>query len=1219
MSVQTAKPARAKKVASALLALVLAFSFISVTDAFGMIGVAEATGEAGVSESSDSAALAAEVGSSGKSQSDAESTGESSLSEEGAEQGPTDGSVTERVPETEGKENADGTGGAGSLPSVESAPGTDAAAGSGEEAGASEGEVDSSSAEQDEPAAIDTLDALSVGTLQGLSDALRDASDGDVITLTADIVVTKQVNLSTATAKSVTIDGTNPSGTNFSITRGGSFAGYMIRIDNGNGLTFENVTLDGAHVASARAHVYLTAGSLTLGSGSILQNSSSSGSGGAVAAVGGTVTVGSGAIVRNNYATGNGGGINMTAGSLVLESGSLIEGNTAGGDGGGVNLYTGNSGTSPVSLNMAGGAAVAGNSAVNGGGVVVRLMTASDAVSVAGTISGNSASNHGGGLYLNPRNASTPPIALASATLEKNTATGVGGGLYVADSNPIGSLEINGLSASGNTAKDGGGVYIYHRDAAVSYGLRVVGATISGNTVTGLGGGLYLASEGIVDASFAQTTVQSNQAGNQGGGLWIIGRGSASTHAVTLKDRTVLSGNSADTAGGLYYRASSGTSSFTMTGATVDANEAITAAGGIRLQGVDAMPMQARIDHASVSSNTQSGASESGGAGILLNAADLVLGEGSVVRGNTATARGGGVYSSKSNITMEQGSEVAGNTAQTHNGGGFFLTGVGTLAAEAGSTIAGNRAANGGGVFGSGATVDLAGSVTGNTASSRGGGVHVAYEGRLEVRTGAAIDSNSALDGGGVALSSFSEGAIAGSVSDNRADRQGGGILYGWPWGSSSTPAATSLELAATASIERNAAAEGAGLYAAGAGNGVTDTRVTLNGAKIAGNTAFARGGGIFVEKATLDMLSGLVSGNASDDNLGHDLWVDPELPAGSASEGGVVNLSVSEDSFTDDADRDKVLIGAGASGKIVFLRDFTMKNHLLLQNDGPNRSTVSVETGAKLVLSGKLTVGIADDTTSHTLVVDPNGGSVFYRNDAEAEGSDPITGETIADMHAFPGSSTSVYLQWPDQAPNRADEPFKGWSDDGGTVANRGVEYLDVAGDTTATALWGAYSIQYFDDDGTTELTSLAPSEYAFGTETTALPQPAKDGFRFVAWYEDADRSGNPVESFANSDREDKAYFAKWETAPTPPTPPDPGPTPDPDPDPDPQPEPQPSPTSDPGSGGNSNGNAGAAPLPGSGSGLAVTGDALIGFGALGIVVALAGAILFAAHRRRE
>lgn len=1200
MRTQTTKRTRSEKALSVSLALALALSLAG----FGAVGVAEATGTAAPSESSDAPSALADEGSGAG---EALEPGEEGSSESaGAGQGESAGA---EQTEAAGTEQTESAGSDEPAPEGQPQDGTDPNASEGLAGG--DGQSASLLTEGEEPAEAETLSALEAGTLAELKSALRSAGDGDVVSLTADITVDSQVSVGAAAAKNVTISGANPAGPNFSLVRGGSYAGYLIRIDNGNGLALENVTLDGANIASARAHVYLTSGSLALKSGSILQNSNSVGGGGAVTAIGGSVTVGSGAVVQNNYAAGNGGGINMTAGSLVLESGSLIQGNQAGGDGGGVNLYTGAGGSSPVAFSMASGATVTGNRAANGGGVVVRLATASDAVSVAGSISGNTATNHGGGLYLNVRNGSVPPVALSGTTLAGNTAGGAGGGLYVADSNPTGSLSLGGLAVTDNSAKDGGGIFVYHRDAAVSHTMSVAGTTVSGNVASGLGGGVYLASEGTLSATFSQTSIQNNQAASQGGGLWVIGRGSGAAHTVSLDDGSTVTGNSSDIAGGVYFRAANGESTLSLSGqAKVDANVAATAAGGVRLQGADGSPMKMSVENASVSSNRQTGtSSDSGGGGIMLNGAELTLGAGAAVSDNTATMRGGGVFSSKSSTITEAGSAVSRNTA-AQNGGGFYLAGGSSLTVEPGGSVADNGAVNGGGAFGMGASVDIGGSVSGNTASSRGGGIHLTNQGRLDVRAGAAVDGNAAQEGGGIALSVFSEGTIAGSVSDNRADLRGGGVFYGWPWNSSDTVSATDLLLEGTATVARNTAQNGGGIYAAGAGNGgLTDTRMTVDGAAIEGNDASAKGGGVYVEKATLDMESGSLTGNVSGENRGHDLWVDPEQSVGSPSEGGAVNLRVDETAFTADPDRDKVLIGAGSSGTVNFLQDFTMKNHLLLQSTATDRSTATVAAGAELALSGKLTVGVDGGSSNHVLVVDPNGGSVLYKNDAEASGADPLTGDVVSDMYAFPGSSATVYLQWPGQAPDRADEPFKGWSDDGSALANRGAEYLTLESDAAVAAQWGAYTIRYFDEDGVTSLDSLEPSGYAYGTDTTTLPEPSKEGYRFVAWYEHADHSGTPVASFANADREDKAYYAKWEEAPAPPgpVPPDPGPTPDPTPD----PVPDPKPSSDPSSASGSSAGRGAS--------LAVTGDSLVGLGALGIVLVLAGAAVFVARRNSE
>ena len=1204
----TAAPRRAIALA---LALVLALSLAGVPGALGGIALAEALaapvavnaggsdGAAAGSEGAASLDIGGADANDGNASGESGSSGEGSGGEAGAEeQGGSEGSQ-------QGSDQADGQAAEGSDAGGASA-GENGVVGEGAAALLSDerGSVGENNAAED---GASLLSANEASTLAELKSAITSAPDGSTIQLKADIAIDSQVSMGMATAKSLTIDGSGAPAGSFALERGAGYSGYLFRIDNGNSLSFENVRVDGLGIAGARSLVYLTNGSVRLGSGALFQNSYSIGNGGAINAIGGSVEFGAGATVANNRAAGGGGGVNMTAGSLVLESGSLISNNNASGDGGGVNVYTGASGTSRISFTMASGATVRDNSAANGGGVVVRPTRADDSISVAGTISGNRASTHGGGLFVNPRTASTMPVAIAGAVLSGNYAENAGGGFYLASSNPRDSLTLTGVSMTNNTAKTGGGAYIYHRDSPMLFGLIVTDATVSGNSASDLGGGMYVAADGALDAAFARTAVAGNGSGTQGGGLWLIGRAPGASSALSLIDGTSITSNTSGTGGGLYYRATTETSSFGLSGgAAIEANEAVSNGGGAYLQGSDTVRMQALVEHASVSDNEQTGQDGLGGGGLYLSSVDATFGAAANVADNRAAMRGGGAMAAHSAIAMEPGSAVSGNTAG-HNGGGFFIQADGSLATAKDSSVASNSAVNGGGAFAIGGSVSIGGSVNDNTATSRGGGIHVTNEGELSLLEGSLVSGNVAADGGGVALTAFSQGTIAGTVSSNQAGSLGGGVFYGWPWNytPAAVPATLDLRFAATARIEDNGAANGAGLYATGAGNaGATAVRATIEGATFEGNEAKAKGGGAYVATATLDIESGLLAGNASGENRGHDLWVDPASSSGGASEGATVNLDVGEESFSDDADRDKVLIGAGPSGTVSFLQDFTMKNHLLLQSTAADRSTATVAAGAVLTLSGKLTVGVDGGGANHELVVDPNGGSVLYKNDAEASGADPLTGDTVADMYAFPGSSATVYLQWPDRLPDRADEPFKGWSDDGSALANRGVEYLTLAGDAAVAAQWGAYAIRYFDEDGVTLLGSLEPSEYAYGAETTTLPEPVREGYRFVAWYEGADHSGAPVASFANADREDKAYFAKWEASPVPP-----GPTP-PDPDPDPTPDPaDPKPSSNPGSGS----------ATGKGASMAVTGDSLIGLGVLGLLIVLAGAIVFMARRRSE
>ena len=1102
MSRQSVKSTWAKKGLSVILALVLTISFVSFTEILRGAGVAEATG-------APAGALDVESQyNEGADQPNPESGGAHGSSESV----PDEGEAQDPESESESSESPIGDD--------EPADSTD---------GASANAVVEDDSAEDEPVGdgISLLDA-NVGTLGELKSAIAAAADGDTITLTANITVNSQIYLGSSPGKNIVIDGGG-----FSLERASSYNGYLVRIQGGNGITFTNVTFEGHSFANMRAFVYLVDGNLTLGSGAVMQNSLSQGSGGAVNMIGGTMRVASGAVLQNNEAASNGGAATVAGGSVILEAGSIVQNNSAVGDGGGISVYS--AGGNATSFVMEPGAVVSDNRAANGGGVSVRLVTAADTISAAGTFRNNNATGNGGGLYLNSRSAVTPPISVEGATFASNRAGSSGGGLALTSSNPSDSLTLSSVTVTDNAAQTGAGVFVYQRDTPTMFNLLIDNSHIMSNTADNLGGGVYVAVDAGLDATVSASNISSNTSATQGGGLWAIARGGDSGK-LTISNGSSLEGNASTNGGGVYYRAAANHNALEVSGSNIFSNTATTAGGGLYLLG-STTPIQAHVENSSLSMNRQTDSGSAGGAAMYLSAVDLVLGDGSSVSGNTANMRAAGIMGARSSVTMEHGSQVSNNVAG-HNGGGYYLQSDSSLVAKAGSSISGNSGINGGGVYASAILVDIAGSVTGNTASSRGGGIHVTNVGELVLREGSTVEDNTAGAGGGVALTGYSSGTIAGSISSNRTHGNGGGIFFGWPWNyvPSPMPATIQLDIAATASITNNEAALGGGLYATGANNNAaTDVRVNVDGAAIEENTASQNGGGVYVETATLDMNAGTIADNTSGANLGHDLWVDPNLPAGSTPDGGVANLNVDETSFTDSADRDLVLIGAGTSGTINFSKSFAMKNHLLLQNSGADRSVAAIAPGATLTLSGKLTVGVADGSSSHALTVDPNGGSTVYKNDAEAFGQDPITGAAVSDMYALPGLGATVYAQWPEGVPDHASDAFKGWNDDGTMLPNRGVGYLTVAGDTTVTALWGTFNIQYFDEDGVTPITGLEPSSYAYGPDTTVLPQPSKEGYTFEAWYESADHSGNPVSSFANADQADKAYYAAWSKNPDP------------------------------------------------------------------------------------
>jgi hypothetical protein len=131
-----------------------------------------------------------------------------------------------------------------------------------------------------------------------------------------------------------------------------------------------------------------------------------------------------------------------------------------------------------------------------------------------GTISGNTASGSGGGVYISYGGGSS--FTMHGGTISGNTASSVGG-VYV-----DGAFTMQGGAISNNTASSGsgGGVYV-SRDGA----FTMQGGTISNNTASsgsgnggGYGGGVY------VDGTFTMQggTISNNTASaGRGGGVYV--------------------------------------------------------------------------------------------------------------------------------------------------------------------------------------------------------------------------------------------------------------------------------------------------------------------------------------------------------------------------------------------------------------------------------------------------------------------------------------------------------------------------------------------------------------------------------------------------------------------------------------------------------------------------------------------------------------------------
>jgi|GEM_PF-2047228 len=186
------------------------------------------------------------------------------------------------------------------------------------------------------------------------------------------------------------------------------------------------------------------------------------------------------------------------------------------------------------------------------------------------------------------------------------------------------------------------------------------------------------------------------------------------------------------------------------------------AGGGIAFTGTSLTLNDAYITNCYSNSNGGGFFASSGWGTLTIN--------NSTISGNTADY-GGGIYGLFSYLNIN-GSTISGNTADC--GGGIY--GLFSYLNINGSAISGNTADYGGGIFSGGATTITASTISGNTAFGDGGGI---YSGGSTTITASTISDNTATDGGGIYNHDLSE-ITDSTISGNTATGDGGGIYnYG--------------------------------------------------------------------------------------------------------------------------------------------------------------------------------------------------------------------------------------------------------------------------------------------------------------------------------------------------------------------------------------------------------------------------------------------------------
>jgi hypothetical protein len=422
------------------------------------------------------------------------------------------------------------------------------------------------------------------------------------------------------------------------------------------------------------------------------------------------------------------------------------------------------------------------------------------------TVSANSATGNGGGLYTNAHGTTT----LADCTISGNSATGNGGGL----ANAYGATTLSGCTITGNSATTNGGGLCDHFGT-----VTLSDCTISGNFASGQGGGVY---NFVGATTMTSVTFSQNFAAN-GGGMGIFFGTS------TLVNCTFSGDASGANGAGLYNSGGTVTLSY-----CAFSGETATANGG----GVFNSSGTATLYNCTVSGNSATG----NGGGLYTNSYGTTTLSDCTVSGNSASANGGGLAGSRSTTKLTD-CTLSGNVA--NDGGGVYnLSGTFTLCDD---HVSSNVALSGGGLATAGGTTSLSGcTVSGNFAAADGGGAFNAAG--TNTFFNCTVSTNYATVGGGVSTYPYGTTTLTDcTVSGNSASAHGGGV-----------DTESSASLLTNCTVAGNTAVNGGGLY-----TNTTGTSVLFN-CTISGNSAHENGGGIDSSEASVTLGNTIVAKNTA-------------------------------------------------------------------------------------------------------------------------------------------------------------------------------------------------------------------------------------------------------------------------------------------------------------------------------------------------------------------
>ena len=519
-------------------------------------------------------------------------------------------------------------------------------------------------------------------------------------------------------------------------------------------------------------------GTLTMTGGTVSGNSSSN-FGGGIYIFSGSVSL-SNATVTDNDADSSGGGLYMAPNQDASISNCSITKNSTEDNGGGVYFNAKNKTLTITDTS------IDNNSSVDdGGGIFLQWGTIEMS---GGTIDNNHSTNDGGGVKVTPK---TKFVADDVKIRNNDSSTEQGGGIKTQ-----GTTELTGCTVSGNTAKEhGGGIFNDSTDDSAGK-LTLDGCTIKNNSSSGNGGGVY--SDEVLTLKGANT-ITDNYAAERGGGVYLGNGSDDDTKvegAIVIKDNKAGDfGNNLylNTDVKLYV-----TGALTGSTINVDKNGGTGTITDDYSDYNSAAPSTYFIPAVGYKVEKKDGEAKiTSGWSALKSSIESYTGTATYdLTDDYAASSSDDRIKIKAgqNITIDLKGHTLNRNRMSADKDGHIFEVFGTLTiidSVGGGKLTGGWAKKGGGVnVNATGTFNLeGGSITGNRAGEHGGGVYV--HGTFNMKGGKIEDNYAEKSGGGIALDSgsilsLSGGSITGnkassseilSTSDGTAIGRGGGIL----------------------------------------------------------------------------------------------------------------------------------------------------------------------------------------------------------------------------------------------------------------------------------------------------------------------------------------------------------------------------------------------------------------------------------------------------------